>query len=140
MHADIPPPVAAALSRYAPPVRRRLAELRRLILAVADATADVGPLTETLRWGEAAYLTEHSGSGTTIRLGAPRTNPGSCALFFNCRTTLVPSFRDLFGSSLSYEGTRAVLVPAEGLVPESQLRICIAMALTYHRDRRGRSG
>jgi hypothetical protein len=139
MPADIPPPVAEALSRYAPPVRARLIELRELIFAVADETADVGPLTETLKWGEPAYLTEQSRSGTTIRLGAPRDITDQSAIYFNCRTTLVPTFRDLFGTALHYEGTRALLLPTAGPLPAGPLRICLCMALTYHRDQRRRA-
>jgi hypothetical protein len=133
---DIPPTVAQALSRYAPSVEARLLALRRLIFAVADETPGVGPLTETLKWGEPAYLTEASGSGSTIRLGAPRESPNDSAIFFNCRTTLVPTFRDLFGRTFRFDGTRAIILPSIGLLPGDSLRICVGMALTYHRDQR----
>ena len=63
-----------------------------MIFAAAQ-DAGAGPLTETLKWGEPAYLTEASGSGSTIRLGQVRDDPGHAAVFVNCRTALADTFR-----------------------------------------------
>ena len=57
--------VAAAFAAYPPKTKARLKRLRRLILDVAAATQGVGPLEETLRWGQPSYLTAQSGSGST---------------------------------------------------------------------------
>lgn len=51
---------------YPQSVRPVMLRLRDLIYEVARATEGVGDLTETLKWGEPAYLTEKSKSGTTI--------------------------------------------------------------------------
>ncbi|WP_338001391.1 DUF1801 domain-containing protein [Aminobacter anthyllidis] len=146
LHADMgslaahetamPDAVAAAFAAFPVPVRARLLEVRALILATAAETSGVGPLTETLKWGEPAYLTEASGSGTTIRLGCSKTGGGTCAVFVNCRTTLVDSFRAHFGDVFAYEGNRAILLDASRPLPAAPLAICLAMALTYHRRSR----
>lgn len=128
----LPADVAAALERYPPPVRARLLELRDLVFAVASETDGVGPLTETLKWGEPAYLTAASGSGTTIRLGVSKQAPGAAAVFVNCRTTLIEDFRERFGESLAFEGSRAVIVPLDGALPQP-LAFCLRAALLYHR-------
>jgi hypothetical protein len=65
----IPPDVANVLNGFPTPVRGRLLEVRSLIFDIAATSAGVGPLTETLKWGEPAYLTAATGSGSTIRLG-----------------------------------------------------------------------
>ena len=44
--------------------------LRRLIMETASETEGVGPLEETLRWGQASYLTTASGSGSMIRMSS----------------------------------------------------------------------
>ena len=80
--------VAAAFDAMPPAVRTQLLHVRALIYEVAAATDGVGPLTEALKWGEPAYLTEATGSGSTIRLGWPRQAPDRFAVYFNCRTTL----------------------------------------------------
>ncbi|WP_343070060.1 DUF1801 domain-containing protein [Aminobacter carboxidus] len=129
----MPDAVAAAFDAFPSPVRARLLEVRALILATAAQTPGVGPLTETLKWGEPAYLTEASGSGTTIRLGWPKPEGQTCAVFVNCRTTLVEHFRAHFGDVFTYQGNRAILLDASGPLPTEPLAICLAMALTYHR-------
>ena len=82
MQAD----VAAAFAAFPERVRARLLEVRDLVFETAADLEDVGPLTETLKWGEPAYLTEATGSGSTIRLGWPKARPSHAAVYFNCKT------------------------------------------------------
>jgi hypothetical protein len=130
----MPPEVADVLNGFPRPVRRRLLEVRRLIFDIAAKSDGVGPLTETLKWGEPAYLTETTGSGSTIRLGWNKSSERSCAILFNCRTTLVDTFRNLFPEAFVYEKNRAILVSASAPLPKAPLSICLSMALTYHRQ------
>jgi len=66
----MPQNVTDVFARLPAPVKARLLAIRGLIFQLSDGMDSVGPLTETLRWGEPAYLTQTSKSGTTIRLGA----------------------------------------------------------------------
>ena len=84
----MPTPVAEAFGAYSPALRSKLLEARRLIFATAASLEGVGALTETLKWGEPAYLTAISGSGSAIRLGRERGEVERGAVYFNCRTTL----------------------------------------------------
>ncbi len=129
---SLPAKVAAAFAAFPEPVHLQLLEVRKLIFTIAAQTIGVGPLTETLKWGEPAYLTEATGSGTTIRLGRPKSPEGVGAVLFNCRTTLVETFRVQFSEALSFQGNRAILLDPSVPLPTEQLAICIAMALTYH--------
>lgn len=129
----MPAEVARVFAGFPGPVRARLETLRGLILAVAAATDGVGPLTETLKWGEPAYRGLSLRRGTTIRLGWPKTDPARVAVYVNCRTTLVATWRALFADSLAFAGNRAILLPVAGPVPEDEVAQCIAMALTYAR-------
>ncbi|WP_370153284.1 DUF1801 domain-containing protein [Ferrovibrio sp.] len=130
-----PKQITAALACHPAPVRRRLLQIRALIYAVAAETEGVGVLTETLKWGEPAYLTA-SGSGTTIRLGATRAAPDRCAVFVNCQTSLIDGFRAQFGDLFGYEGNRALLIPATGRLPAVPLSLCLRAALTYHQQKK----
>jgi len=132
--AIMPPEVAATFNDWPQPVRRELFILRDLILATASETDGVGEITETLKWGEPAYLTSETRSGSTIRI-AP-TNAKSAhdyAMFFICSTHLVNDFRARFGDTFEYEGERAVLFNVGDSVPVDELRECVRSALTYHR-------
>ncbi len=83
--------VAALFRSYPPAVRAKLLALRELVIDVAARTPGVGPLTETLKWGQPSYLTEETGAGTTVRLGRLKTSEG-CALYFHCQSGLSGDF------------------------------------------------
>ncbi len=131
---DMPPDVATVFDGYPPEIRERLLAVRHLIFSVAKEQS-AGPLTETLKWGEPAYLTQSTKSGTTIRLGQVRRRHGA-AVLFHCQTTLVAGFRDQFGDVFRFDGNRALLLKTDGALPKSPLAICLARALTYHRAKR----
>lgn len=127
----MPADVAAAYARFPDAAREGALALRALIFAVAEETPEAGRIAEELRWGEPAYLTPETKSGSTIRIGVPKAG-GSFALFVNCRTSLISDFRDI-APGFRFEGTRAVLF-AEGEEPDSgALAQLIRAALTYHR-------
>ena len=131
----MPAEVAAVFSAFPASVRARLLVVRSLIFETAADIEGVGPLTETLKWGEPAYLTAATGSGSTIRLGRVRSSERDCAVFFNCRTTLVDDFRERFPGVFAYEKNRAILFNAYEPLPKAPLSTCLGMALTYHRRR-----
>jgi len=123
--------VAALFRAHPPAVRAKLLALRELILDVAARTPGVGPLTETLKWGQPSYLTEATGSGTTVRLDRLKKGEGY-ALYFHCQSGLVEQFRDLYGETFRYEGKRALLFEPRERLPATALRHCIGLALTHH--------
>jgi hypothetical protein len=131
MQAD----VAGALSVFPEHVRARLLEVRDLVFETGANIEGVGPLTETLKWGEPAYLTEATRSGSTVRLGWFRSSEREGAVLFNCRTTLVDDFRERFPGVFAYEKNRAILLDAREPLPKAPLSTCVGMALTYHRRR-----
>ncbi|AWM09542.1 hypothetical protein [Bradyrhizobium symbiodeficiens] len=133
----LPREVGRAFGALPLPIGKRLLQVRALIFATAAAHEEVGRLTETLKWGEPAYLTDESGSGSTIRLGRVKDS-AHAAILFNCKTTLIDSFRERFPDRFEYRQTRALLLPMAGRLPKRELSVCLSLALTYHLDRRGR--
>ena len=135
----IPPlsaPVKAAFDAFPEPARDALLNVRTLIFQTAASNPAVGPLTETLKWGEPAYLTGETKSGSTIRIAWKPAKPDHGALFFNCKTTLVNTMREIYPDTFTYQGTRAVLFRLDQPLPNDTLAHCIKMALTYHRNKR----
>ncbi len=135
---DIDPPfqssaVQARFASYPEPARAGLLRLRGLIFETAAATPEVGPLSEELKWGQPAYLTPATKSGSTIRLDAGRT--GGFALYAHCRTSIISGFRDLFPEDFAYEGNRAVHFGDDEVLPLAKLRLLVHSALTYHLKR-----
>ncbi len=129
----MPAEVVEVFDAYDVSIRSELLELRQLILTTAAEIEGIGAITETLKWGQPAYLTSETRSGSTIRI-AP-TSPGSdhdYAMFFICHTHLVEHFAGLFGDTFTYDGNRAIVFRVGEERPMHELRECVAMALTYH--------
>jgi hypothetical protein len=131
----IDPAVSAVLNGYSKPVKDRLLALRRLIFKTARATKGVGALEEALKWGQPSYLTSASKSGSTIRIDGVKSVPNQYAVYFHCQTNLVETFRELY-PELRYSGNRSILLDAADDPPEAALRHCVALALTYHLNKR----
>lgn len=129
------PAVARTFESYPPPMRHKLLALRKLIFETAASTPGVGKLEEGLRWGEPAYLTSETKSGSTIRIAWKRSNPSHYAMYFHCQTNLVETFRTLFPNEFTFEGNRAIVFRECDVVPTDSLSFCIAAALTYHRTK-----
>ena len=115
---------------YPRQVQARLQTLRDAVFRVASQHADVGNVTETIKWGEPAYLCPR---GSTVRLGWSPAAPERCALHFHCQTTLVETFRELYGDHLVLEGSRAMVFGLEEAIPMNIVEHCLYLALTYHR-------
>jgi hypothetical protein len=129
------PAVEAAFSAYPKPLQKRLLALRRLIFDTARAIEGVGAIEETLKWGQPSYLTSETKSGSTIRIDRVKSVNNQYAVYFHCQTDLVGTFRGLY-PELSYGGNRSILLDAADDLPEPALRHCVALALTYHRNKR----
>jgi hypothetical protein len=126
----------AVFNAYPRPLKARLLALRRLIFATAKATAGVGALQETLKWGQPSYLTPQTKSGSTIRIDRVKSAANQYAIYFHCQTDLVETFRGLYQTEFCYGGNRCMLFDASDKPPDAALRHCVALALTYHLNRR----
>jgi hypothetical protein len=121
----LPANTAAVFAAWPELEAARLSAVRAQILATAREMEGVGPLTETLKWGEPAYLTESPKTGTTIRLGPIG---GQAAVMVNCRTSIIEDAKRMFGTSAEFSGTRGLILGGE---PQA-LDYVIRAALSYH--------
>jgi hypothetical protein len=120
---------------FPPRIKNQLLVLRDLILSTASTIPAVGRIEETLKWGEPAYLTSETKAGTTIRIGWKKSAPNQFAMYFNCQTNLVDTFRAIF-PELKYQGNRAIVFELDDAVPRDSLTHCVEMAFTYHQNKR----
>jgi hypothetical protein len=130
------PAVDAVFGAYPKPLKSKLLALRRLIFDTARSTKGVGRLEETLKWGQPSYLTPETKSGSTIRIDQVKPATNRYAVYFHCQTDLVETFRELYPTEFDYGGNRSILLNAEDEIPEQALRHCVALALTYHLNKR----
>ena len=130
------PQVARVFAGYPAKLRKKLMRLRQLIFDTASKTEGVGKLEETLKWGEPAYLTAESKSGSTIRIDRKKSSETQYAMYFHCQTDLVETFKTIFPGDFTFEGNRSIVFGEDDAVPVKKLSSCIAMALTYHRRKK----
>jgi hypothetical protein len=124
--------VAAVFDSYPPMIRHQLIALRALIYATAAKIPELGPLDESLKWGEPTFRAVQSKRGTAIRLGWHPKKPSRFALLFNCKTQLIDTFRTLY-PELHFEGNRAICFNTDDELPTAALAVCIEAGLTYLR-------
>ena len=127
--------VEAKFNAYLAAARRDMLALRELVFSVARMTTEVGEIEETLKWGEPAYLTRN-GAGSSVRMDWKPKAPNVYAIYFNCNTTLVETFRTMFPRDFVFSGNRALLLNVGEKPPKDALRICIVASLTYHAEKR----
>lgn len=132
MDQSLPAETADIFGRLPEEMAGALRNLRALILETAAENPAVGPLQETLKWGEPAFLPSASKSGTTVRINAHKKSRTQYAFYVHCSTDLVERYRALYGDVLQFEGSRAVLFDLADALPVDAVKHCVAMALTYH--------
>ncbi|NOU69616.1 DUF1801 domain-containing protein [Paenibacillus sp. LMG 31461] len=121
--------VAAVFEHYPKHIQQKMWFLRDLILDTAAETEGVGTVEETLKWGEPSYLTKN---GSAIRINWKKSNPHQYAIYFNCHTMLVDTFKELFRDKFKFEGNRAIVFEENDEIPVDELKQCISSSLTYH--------
>ncbi len=122
------PKVLEVINSYPKNMLEKVLSLRQLILDIASETKEVTTLEETLKWGESSYITN---SGSTIRLGWKKSKPNQHAIYFNCKTKLVDTFKVLYSDIFNFEGNRAIIFDEDDKIPLDELKHCISISLTY---------
>ncbi len=110
-------------------IRKKMQTLRELVIETARETSGIDVLEETLKWGEPSFVTR---KGSTLRMDWKEKFPDQYAMYFQCTSRLVDTFRMVFGNRFRYEGNRAVVFRLNEKLPITELKECIRAALTYH--------
>ena len=129
LNITINPKVTAKFKAYPKPIQAKLNHLRSLIVETASENESVEQLEETLKWGEPSYLAK---KGSTIRIDWKPKTPNQYAMYFKCTSKLVSTFREVYGTTFTYENNRAIVFSLGQEVPKVELKTCIGAALNYH--------
>ncbi|PCH63885.1 MAG: hypothetical protein COC19_00465 [SAR86 cluster bacterium] len=120
--------VKEVLDSYPENIRRKLMLIRQMIFEIAQEQLLDTPI-ETLKWGEPSYLTK---KGSTVRLAFNAKQPLQYGVYFNCRTSLIETFKELYPSDFHYMTNRAIIFQVSQHIPISPLRHCLSLSLRYH--------
>lgn len=124
------PEVKKVFENYPDIVKDKMKALRELVLETAQEIEEIKVLEETLKWNEPSYISK---IGSTIRMDWKQKTPNQYALYFQCTSRLVVTFKSLFENTLKFEGKRAIVFQLEDKIPKEELKHCIKAALTYHK-------
>ncbi|MDQ7917791.1 DUF1801 domain-containing protein [Mesonia sp. MT50] len=123
------PKVEEVFANYPDVVREKMQFLRELVIETAEEIKEVSKLEETLKWGEPSFVTKN---GSTLRMDWKEKTPEYYAMYFQCSSRLVDTFRLVFDHTFQYEGTRALVFHINQKLPIEELKSCIKATLTYH--------
>lgn len=115
-------------ANYPDAVRDKMHFLKNLVIETAEETEGVNQLEETLKWGEPSFITK---SGSTLRMDWKEKSPDHYAMYFQCSSRLVDTFRLVFNRKFQYEGYRAIVFQLDQKIPIGELKDCIKATLTY---------
>ena len=123
------PKINEIFANYPDTVRDKMQFLRELVIETAEETEGVDELEETLKWGEPSFVTKN---GSTLRMDWKEKEPNQFAMYFQCTSRLVDTFRMVFDYKFQYEGNRAIVFQLNQKIPVLELKECIKASLTYH--------
>jgi hypothetical protein len=91
---------------------------------------DLGSVEESLKWGELSFCVN---GGIAIRIGWREKSPDKCFVFFHCQTSLIETFKEIYGELFAYEGKRATILDRSKVGSVKELKHCLGLALQYHK-------
>ena len=130
MMINTDPAAKDKFNEYPEAIKEKLWTLRRIILEAASRIEAIEAVEETLKWGEPSYIVK---GGSTIRMDWKAKKPDQYAMYFSCQTTLVETFKAIYGNTFQYEKNRAIVFPLDAVIAEEELSHCVSLALTYHK-------
>ena len=132
MKIQTDPQFEEAMSNYPSSVKGKMENLRQLVHDVAQSTSEIHHLHETVKWGEPSFKTKH---GTTLRMDWKEKSPEQYALYVQCTTKLIDTFRLVYPNVFNYEGTRAIVFNVTDELPIHELKECMKATLLYHKKK-----
>lgn len=130
MNITTNPEVDKVFANYPDFVRDKMQKLRELVIETAEETPGLSDMEETLKWGEPSFVTKN---GSTLRMDWKEKTPNQYAMYFQCTSRLVDTFRLVFDHIFQYEGNRAIVFQLNQKIPVEELKECIRASLLYHK-------
>lgn len=122
--------VKKTIQIYPDTIQKSILTIRGMIITLAAENPDIGQVEETLKWGEPSYIAKH---GSTIRIAWKKSSPTKYGIYFNCKSKLVDTFREIYPDVFDYKDNRALIFTSDQSLPKHELTHCLLLALTYHK-------
>ena len=128
--------VNSVLSGYPDAQKSKLEQLRELVHQTANEIEEIKEIEESLKWGQPSFVATPKGLGSSVRIDK---RDDGVSVYFICNTGLVDQFREIYPDTFNYVGNREIHFAVDDNLPEDELSHCIAMALTYHSNKKKKS-
>ena len=102
-------------------VQSKLLFLRQLIFDTAREIKEVGDIEESLKWGEPSYSPIKPKVGSPIRINQIK-NSNKYAIYFNCQSNLVPTFKQIYPKTFNYGGNRSIIFDIKDKIPVNRIK------------------
>jgi len=124
------PTVINKFNNYPYKPKKALLNIRKLIIETAQELEEINELEESLKWNQPSYKTK---LGSTLRIDWNENNPNKYAIYFQCTSKLIPTFKQVYNEIFQYENNRAIILNLDDTPPKEELKNCISRALIYHK-------
>ncbi|WP_299297883.1 hypothetical protein [uncultured Tateyamaria sp.] len=131
MHRDL----LDLIANWPDRVQLAFARARTVFCDVADA-AEVGPLDESLKWGQPAWRPRRARTGSTLRMTWSPETPDHLLVYVDCKTDLAEQMEARFPGQFDNDGRRAMTFEIGADLPEDALWQLAYLTFTYHRNKR----
>lgn len=113
---------------YPEKIREKLLYIREIIFEVEKESKVIWKIEETLKWWEPSYI---NSVWSTVRIDKISWSYTEYAVYFNCKTTLISTFQEIFWNQFTYSWGRALVFNVDDEINRDNLKHCIYLSLTY---------
>ncbi|MFK7835058.1 MAG: hypothetical protein AB8B60_02450 [Sulfitobacter sp.] len=130
-----PKPLLNAIALWSEPAQAALWTCRTLFHEIAEEN-DLGPLDETLKWGQPSWRPTRPRTGSTLRMGWSAAHPDRLSFFVDCKTDLASRMRDMYPDLPQNDGRRQLGIDLGKDLPLQAVSHMAQMTLAYHLRKR----
>jgi len=123
------PNIKVVFNTYPKQQKKKLLELRKLIFNAHKELKGKEPLIETLKWNQPSYLIK---GGSTIRLGVSKSSDDTVSIFFNCKSKIIETVKEVFSDNFDYVDNREIVFSINDELPEDDIKTIVQLGLQYH--------
>ncbi|MEP5732549.1 MAG: hypothetical protein ABJL67_24625 [Sulfitobacter sp.] len=130
-----PQPLLDIIAHWSDPAQQAVWICRTLFHQISTER-DIGPLDETLKWGQPSWRPVRPRTGSTLRMGWRQADADHLAFFVDCKTNLAAQMQDIYPDVFQNDGKRALLLPLSRPFAEQAVAHLAELTFTYHQRKR----
>jgi hypothetical protein len=114
---------------YPEGIRDKLLSLRQLVIDVSKKIDLPEQVQETLNANEPSFVVD---GGSPIRIDWKSQTPNQYAMYFQCKTKLIDTFKELYDDTFRFDDDKGIVFTVDDAIATRELAHCISLSLRYH--------